>query len=167
MRIEDLVAEATEQDEASFALAYPDPLLIGAGLVLTDLPDPDGEGTLMLGTDDQDLQVLEQSRAIGGRVFWIRPAAGGRLKVGPAHRATLGRERHNDVVLPDFPVSSVHCWERAFGVAECISFARDPWGLYSPAVGTQERYYQVAPPSAGQPAGKRHRINQPIFGRGF
>ena len=110
MRIEDLVAEATEQDEASFALAYPDPLLIGAGLVLTDLPDPDGEGTLMLGTDDQDLQVLEQSRAIGGRVFWIRPAAGGRLKVGPAHRATLGRERHNDVVLPDFPVSSVHCW---------------------------------------------------------
>jgi len=74
------------------------------------------------------------------------------------------------VIPHDGRISDVRVYDRPLSASEVLATYIAGNDLYSPAVGTQERYYErVALPSAGQPAFKRwsQRTNQPIFGRGF
>ena len=80
-------------------------------MVSVQLPDPSKAGTLALNpADGLNMQTIQQSRAIKGRVFWIRTADGDPIGSKGTHRITLGRDRLCDIVLPDFPVSGRHCW---------------------------------------------------------
>ncbi len=105
-----LRAEAASAGPAGFRHAHPHALLVGVGIVPVTLPDPEDEGTLLLDEGQLNVDEVAQSRAIQGRVFWIKPASGEPLGSSGNLRVTLGRERHCDVVLPDFPVSGLHCW---------------------------------------------------------
>ena len=105
-----LRAEAANAGPASFSHAHPHALLVGVGIVPVTLPDPGAEGTLLLDEEQLQIDEVEQSRALQGRVFWLKPADGGLLGDSGNPRETLGRDRNCDVVLPDFPVSGLHCW---------------------------------------------------------
>ena len=108
--VDDLRAEAAESSPDNFRRLHPDPLLIGEGMVSIPLPDPSKPGTLAFNPGDGlNMESIRQSRALKGRVFWIRTESGGRLGE-TGRRVTLGRDRQCDIVLPDFPISGMHCW---------------------------------------------------------
>jgi len=83
--------------------------------------------------------------------------------------ASIGRHSYSTSQDWDGHIQDFRMWSRALADSEVIDLYARPFDLYSPAVGTHERYYRVALPSAGQPAFKRwsQRTNQPVFGRGF
>ena len=111
LTIDDLRAEAASSGRDPFAKRYPDPLIIGRGMVSVPLPDPSNPGTLALNpADGLNMQTIQQSRAIKGRVFWLRTSEGDRVGSQGTPRVTLGRDRRCDIVLPDFPISGQHCW---------------------------------------------------------
>jgi hypothetical protein len=83
---------------------------------------------------------------------------------------SIGADTYHTSRLVNGQFSDVRLFSRALSAESIRDAYQNPWDLYSPAVGTQERYYERVPlGAAGQPAFKRwsQRSNQPIFGRGF
>jgi pSer/pThr/pTyr-binding forkhead associated (FHA) protein len=104
----DYADELKKMGRESFLRAYPHPVLIVKALAgkIDDSGSYQGTRTALVTGENDTLHVTR----LMGRVFVVAKG-----KFSPPGPVLVGRTSDNDVAIPDYSVSKVHCWIATVG----------------------------------------------------